>query len=454
MNIKILFSTLTLSGLLLYPLVIQAQQQEPDEIALANNEFENNFYEALKQKGIENYDKAIQSLQRCVALQPDNAAVYNEIGKNQLALKSFGDAERAYLKATQLDPENRWYWQGLYDVYYAVQDWNKAIPIVQKLTEWRKEFYEEDLVSLYMYTMQYDKALVLIDSLDDKVGHSEKREMYRMQIMKEDRFRKPKKEALEEAIKKNPKEESNYLELIYLYSESNQEGKAEEIAKKLEKEIPNSDWAQVSLFKFHLNNKEGNEAAQSLFRVLDSKKIDLKIKHRAFNEFLIFVNNNPQFNNDLAKAANYFEDDKEVNVPKEVGKFFFSKKDYTRAGEYFEKSLVANSDDIETIELLLYAYEGNKQNDILLKKASGYIDLYPTHARLYYFAGLAANNLGQFKKAKDWLETGIDFVVEDTELEAGFSTQLAKAYEGLGDTKKRDVYKQRTEGLLKSKKTK
>ncbi len=454
MNIKVLFSGVTLFGLLLFPAVLQAQQQEPDEIALANNEFENNFYEALKQKGIENYDKALKSLQRCVELKPDSPAVYNEIGKNQLALKNFGDAERAYLKATQLDPQNRWYWQGLYDVYYAMQDWNKAIPIVQKLTEWRKEFYEEDLVSLYMYTKQYDKALTLIDSLDEKVGHSEKREMYRSQIMKDDRFRKPKKEALEEAIRKNPKEESNYLELIYLYSESNQEAKAEEVAKKLEKEIPDSDWAQVSLFNFHLNNKEGNEAAKSLFRVLESKKIDWKIKHRAFNEFLIYVNSNPQFNNDLAKAAGYFEDDAAVNVPKEVGKFFFSKKDYARAGEYFEKSLATENDDIEAIELLLYSYQESNQNELLLKKASGYIDLYPTHARLYYFAGLASNKLGAFKKAKDWLETGIDFVVEDTELEAGFNTQLAKAYEGLGDNKTRDVYKQRTEGLLKLNKTK
>ncbi|AXG73725.1 cytochrome C biosynthesis protein [Flavobacterium arcticum] len=454
MNIKILFSGLALSGLLLYPVVIQAQQQEPDEIALANDEFENNFYEALKQKGIENYDKALQALQRCVALQPDNDAVYNEIGKNQLALRSFGDAERAFLKATQLDPANRWYWQGLYDVYYGIQNWNKAIPVVQKLTQWRKEFYEEDLVSLYMYTMQYDKALVLINSLDDKVGQSDKRAMYRAQIMQDDRFRKPKKESLEEAIKKNPKEESNYLELIYLYSESNQEAKAEEVAKKLEKEIPNSDWAQVSLFKFHLNNNEGGEAAKSLFRILESEKIDRKIKHRAFNEFLIFVNNNPQFNNDLAKAADYFEDDKEVNVPKEVGKFFFTKKDYARAGAYFEKSLAANADDIEAIELLLYTYEGNNQNELLLKKASSYIDLYPTHARLYYFAGVAANNLSQFKKAKDWLESGIDFVVEDAELEVSFTQQLARAFEGIGDVEGSDAYKRRIEGLLKLKKTK
>lgn len=453
MNKRTLLGILVLSGLLLCPAAMQAQQEEPDHIALANDEFENSFYEALKQKGIENYDKAVTSLQKCIRLKPESAAAYNELGKNYLSLKNYPEAERAFKKATELDPQNRWYWQGLYDVYYAMQDWNRAIPIVQKLTEWRKEYYQEDLVSLYMYTVQYDKAIALMNELDEKVGKSDKREMYRLQIMGEEQYRKPRKEELEEAIRNNPKEESNYLNLIYLYSESNQEEKAEEVAKKLEKAIPGSDWAQVSLFKFHLNNNEGDKAVQSLFRVLESKKIDDKIKHRAFNEFLIFVNNNPKYNNDLDKAVTYLEDDKNVNVPKEVGKFFFNKKDYKRAADYFTKSLAANSDDIEAVELLLYTYENSAQNELLLKKASDYIDIFPTHARLYYFAGVGANAAGQFKKAKDFLESGADFVVEDPELEAGFNTQLAKAYEGLGDTKKANDYKTRAEKVLKQKRT-
>src|SRR5690606_33027507 len=108
--------------------------------------------------------------------------------------------------------------------------------------------------------------------------------------------------------------------------------------KKLEKEIPDSDWAQVSLFKFHLNNNDGIKASESMFKILGSDKIDRKIKHRVMNEFLIFANNNPKFEGELEKAIGYFEDDREVNVAKEVGKFFFSKKNYARAGQYFEKS--------------------------------------------------------------------------------------------------------------------
>lgn len=67
-------------GLLGCPMFVGAQVN-PDEIALKNDEFENHFYESLKQKAIENYDKAIAEMQQCIAIQPKNAALYNELGK-------------------------------------------------------------------------------------------------------------------------------------------------------------------------------------------------------------------------------------------------------------------------------------------------------------------------------------------------------------------------------------
>ncbi len=220
MKIKNLFGGIILAGSLLGPVAAFAQQ-EPEEIALANNDFENNFFEALKQKGMENYDKAIVSLQKCLAKEPNSAVAYHELGKNYLWLKNYAEAEKAFKKATEIDPKNRWYWQGLYDVYYEQKDFNRAIPIVVKLTEWRKEYYQEDLVSLYMYTQQYDKALTLINEMEQTVGMSEKRERYKLEILAGRVEAKPKREALEEAIKKDPKNEDNYIDLIYLYSASN-----------------------------------------------------------------------------------------------------------------------------------------------------------------------------------------------------------------------------------------
>jgi tetratricopeptide (TPR) repeat protein len=434
-------------GIIGIPNTILAQT-EPNDIALANDDFQDSFYESLVQKGIENYDKALIALEKCDRLRPNNATVYFEMGKNYLAQKKYVDAYSSFEKATKIDPKNKWFWVGMYDVCYETKDYTQAIVIVTKLIEFKKE-YKEDLVSLYMNTQQYDSALALINELNETVGKSDLRENYKAQILRNSKYQNSEKSNLIEQIKKYPKEESNYIALIYLYSESNQEEKAMEIAKKLEIEIPTSDWAQVSLFKFHLNNNDGANAVKAMNIVFASSKIDSKIKHRMLNEFLIFIKGKPQFDADLEKAISYFNNDKEVHVAKEIGKFYHNKKDWEKAIQYYEIHLKNNADDIETQLLLFDAYTEKQQFDVLAKKAENRIELFPLQPQFYYFAGLANNQLKNFKKAVAILETGLDYLVDDKALEINFFIQLGESYSGLGNMEKKDFYFSKAENVLK-----
>ena len=439
-----------LIGMLFVPTLLLAQT-EPEDVAAVDDKFQNFFYESLKQKGIENYDKAIEALEKCKELEPNNAVVYFELGKNYLLQKKYKDAYDNFEKVTQMDPKNRWAWVGMYDVCYDTHDYNQAIIIVQKLIEFKAD-YKEDLTSLYMNTQQYDKALELINELNEKVGRSDKRDLYKADILRDAKYQTAEKNNLLDQIKKFPKEESNYISLIYLYSQSNQEEKALEIAKKLEKEIPTSDWAQVSLFKFHLNNGDGDNAVKAMNIVLPSKKIDTKIKHRILNEFLLFAKNNPKYEPDLDKAIGYFDNDKEVKVAKEIGKFYAGKANWPKAVKYFEMHLKNAPEDMETLLLLLQAYTENNQFDALAKKADELTQLFPTQPQFYYYAGLAYNQLTSFKKATDILETGLDFVIDDTALEINFNIQLGEAYNGLGDMKKKEKYFTKANELINKQK--
>ena len=427
-------------------------QTEPESIVPETDKFQDYFYESLKQKGIENYDKAIVALEECLKIKPNDATIYSEMGKNYFGLKKYEQSYSSYEKATQIDPKNKWFWAGMYDVSYQTKNYNQAIIAVNKLIEF-DQAYQDDLVSLYMYTQQFDKALVLINELNEKVGKSDRREMYKTQILAQGKFQNAEIDNLLTQIKLNPKEESNYVALIKLYSENNQAEKAVEITKKLETEIPGSEWAQVGLFKYYLDKNDGPKAIHSMNMVLGSTKIDAKIKHRILNEFLIFVNKNPQYSQDLEKAIDYFDNDPDVNVAKGIGKYYYSKKQWDKAILYYELSLKNNSTpDIETQMLLLQSYVETKQFEIVAKNAGALVEIYPSQPHFYYYSGLANNQLKQYKKAVDLLEMGMDFVVDDLKLEINFNLQLGEAFNGLGDFAKKEQYFTKANQLLKAKK--
>ena len=140
-------------------------QTEPEEIKLDTDQFQEFFYESLLQKGIENYDKAIVALEKAMKIKPNDATVYYELGKNYLALKEYKNAYNSFESATKIDPKNKWFWIGMYDVSYETKNFTQGITVINKLIEFDPK-YKEDLTSLYMGTNQFEKALVLIQELD------------------------------------------------------------------------------------------------------------------------------------------------------------------------------------------------------------------------------------------------------------------------------------------------
>lgn len=444
--IKTLLITVSLSGFAQNPI-------EPDSIALVEDKFQELFYEALKQKGLENYDRAITNLDKALLLKPEEPTILHEIGRNYFYQKRYPEAEQFLKRAIEKAPDNKWVLLSLYDVYYESKDYENSIDVVQKLIAFndkRKEEYQDDLVSLYMYTGRFDKALILIEELEKVAPYDQTREMYKLQILKNHNNSTSDIVRLEEEINKNPKAEQSYISLIYLYSENNQEEKAFEVARQLAKNIPESDWAHVSLFKFYLEEKNVVQALNSIKKALESSQVDNKIKHRIINEFLIFVNNNPQFDTELEQAVSYFKSDPNVAIAKEIGKFYYTKQNWQEASDYFEISLKTNADDYETILLLLQTYTEMGNFDLLSDKSEYYVSLYPLQPEFYYYSGLAYNQLSNFKKAKEILAEGLDYLVDNISLEINFNIQLGQAFSGLGNEKQKEKHFQKAESLMQS----
>lgn len=377
-------------------------QTEPEDIAIVSDEFQDAFYESLLQKGIENYDKAIVALEKCLVSQPNNAAVHFELGKNFLALKQYENAYQSFQNATQIEPKNRWFWVGIYDLSFQTKNYDQAMAAVQQLILF-DERYKDDLIPLYMMTNQSEKALALIKEMDAKYGKSQERTQFKNQIL---------------------------------------------LATKNE----TSDWKEVGDFKKYLEANDGDQAVQLMNNILVNTQIPNTVKHRVVNEFLIFAFKNPQFESNLEKAISLFDSDKEVNVAQAIGKFYQNKNQTEKAIRFYELALQKEVGAVETNLLLLQAYTTTQQFEKLAQKSAAGIELYPAQAYFYFYFGLANNQLRQFKKAKDTLETGLDFVIDDLDLEINFNLQLAEAYNGLGDFNKKDSFFAQANQLIQKKK--
>ncbi|HLT52819.1 MAG TPA: tetratricopeptide repeat protein, partial [Flavobacteriaceae bacterium] len=109
MNTCFSYKTFLNFGLILIPLLIFAQEPQKedeilDELGMATDKFQDHFFEALKQKGIENYDRALIALEKAARESPNEIAVYFEMAKNHSYLKQWDQAEKFYNKVLQMQP--------------------------------------------------------------------------------------------------------------------------------------------------------------------------------------------------------------------------------------------------------------------------------------------------------------------------------------------------------------
>ena len=128
---------------------------------------------------------------------------------------------------------------------------------------------------------------------------------------------------------------------------------------------------------------------------------------------MIFASNNPEFLNNLEKAITLLDEDRIINVSKEVAKYFLKKNKLDEAVFYFEKSIENQPEDFESFEFLMQLLVQKKQYDKVDKYANQQLELYPTQASLYFYSGVALLNLNKTKEAISKLEEGADYVVEN-----------------------------------------
>lgn len=434
----------TLLGIVLHTGFLYAQQtespsnQEPENVSDAFQEY---FFEALKQKAIENYELALTALhkaEKAAKTEENKAVVYFEMGKNHTFLKHYAEAEANFNKVLKSQGDRLDVLEQLYELYYQQKEYEKSIPLVQKLIPFDED-YKEDLANLYSLTQQYDKALEQLDELDQIWGESDIRNALRAQIYRATGNTKGAIENLEQKIDNNPKNEKEYLNLIYLYSEQGNKEKAFDAAKNLLKNNPKSELVHLALYKFFLDESNASEAIKSMKIVFASEEVDKETKYKVLGDFIQFVNENPQYETELAQIVTQFSVE-HGRVYEKLGDYYAAKNRKEDALNAYETGIAQDPDNFNLLKNTLLFQLDFKKYEAAAKLSAEGIEIFPAQALLYLLNGVANNGLQQSDLAIESLQMGLDFILEDPKMERDFYQQLSLAYSAKGDTKNAKLY--------------
>lgn len=443
-----------LFGMFLLPHINYAQvdfNKTPDD-DLGNNEdeFQELFYKALKNKSVENFDRAADGFQKAIALDSSVPVLYFELGKCFNKLKNFGMAEEAFKEAVNKDPDNEWFLDELYGFYMAKKDYDKAIKTIKQLVKFHPD-YKEDLASLYFKTKKYDEALSILDTLDKDLGVSISRDVIRNRIYKASGRKKDQIQNLKARVANNPNKESNYLALIFRYSDNNEKDKAFKTAKELLKVNPNSKLVHLALYKFYLNNDETEKAVESMKIVLKSIEVKPEAKVKVLRDFVSFVKENPEFETDLIEATALVHDKDNSKSVEELGQYYLSKNDKAKALENFEAALKLEPNNFGVLRNVMLLYLDLKKYNLAYVKSKDVLELYPAQPIVYLINGVALNELSKPKDALETLETGLENIIDDTKMEVDFYIQISKAYTLLNNTVKANTFTKKAKQLQNKK---
>ncbi len=279
--------------------------------------FQTYFFEALKQKAIKNYSKAIESLEKCYEIDSTSVAVNFELSKNYFLLKSDNEAQIFIDKALENEPDNIYLLKHKIGIFKTQRNFQKAIDLQKKLIE-IEPHYSDELVLLYIQNKNFEKAEKLISEIEKK------------------------------ALKTT----------------------------------------RIKGFKKFLKNRK-----------ITSKSVK-----------------------DLSPPI------KDANI-ETLRKLYIEKKDYRILQEILNKELI------------------NNHFELLKDDSRNGLELFPAQPFLYKMNGIALNKLGKYNEAISVLTIGIDFVIDNTILEADFYNQLSISYDGLNNKNEALKYRQKAKQL-------
>ena len=421
---------------------------EPDSLQIPKNDkkFQTLFFEALSDRGIENYDKAISTLLDLEQEFEDEPAVYFQLGLNYFEVENYDLALQYFKKTKKYKPNDYDLKVAIFKVYEQQKNYKKTIEVGQVLAK-KEPKYHEILANIYLINNQYEKALESLNRADNKLGFNALRDKLRTVIY--DAYQKPSLaiDYYTKRITEQPYNPLNAYWLTFYFIKNNQLDKALSVSNTALSKHPRFTRYYVLQTKIYLELEQPTEAISSLEAVVTDRFLEEKHKVEAINYFKAYVETHPEAQDDFVNLLNTASESAEESSSfLDLGLFYFE-TDKPNSLENFEKALKQNPQDFQILKYISVLQYQLSKYDEAINSTENALDIYPTQAIFMLVKGEALLKLAQYNEAKSVLLEALTYVFEENEMMLNFYQALGEVYTKLNETEKAQEYQNKANAL-------
>lgn len=426
---RLLFLIFVLAG---FCCVTNAQQSKADRF----------YLEGMRQIDAGNPTAAFQMFSHCLELDSRMASAKFQLSLLQQYLRNDSVAAGLLVEAVEDAPDNYWYKQALVDYYARHNDTDKAVEVLEKMSE---QFPTDEnvllmLEEMYKQKQDYANVVKILDRLEVKEGKTEalSMEKYRIFVQMNDKDRAFKE--IQSLVDEYPNDLRYEVLMGDLYFSNDDNEKAFSIYQDVQAKDSSNVNLMVSLLNYYSKTNQDSLYQKLIEDISTNPRLDNETRLRFLNSLVM---QNLSEKKDSTQLLGIF--DRVMKMPQEN----------TQIAELYARYMITMDMPAEKVrpvlvqmqgidpecdlarnQLLQYAIQENDTLGIirLCKPAVDYSSDNPVY---YYYLGIAYFQADSTQQAIDTFRKGISkaSAQNDVQITANIYALLGDCYHKLGNTR-------------------
>ncbi|MCI5580534.1 MAG: tetratricopeptide repeat protein [Phocaeicola plebeius] len=396
------------------------------------------FLEALRMKEKEDYSAAFALMRHCLNIQPRSGAVLYELSRLYMGLGQDEQAETSLKKAIEQAPDNYWYKQTLATYYQVKREVPKTIAVYEDMAEQFPTRLEPliSLTELYTRTQQYDRAVEVLDRLEELDGKSEQLSMekFRMYLLLDNREQAFTE--IESLSKEYPYDMRYKTILGDVYMNNGKPEEAYRTYQEILQEVPGYAPALLSMANYYQQTGNDSLYQLQLDTILLNDDVETTAKLNILRQFIAKAESEHLDSTQVIALFDKVLERPQPNadVPMLYSQYLLSKRMDRQSEPVLEQILRIEPDNKPArLQLMSFAIGGRRLDDVI-RLATPALEYHPEALEFYYYLGLAHYQKDETDQALKVFQRGVRQinVQSDKNIASDFYSILGDLYHQKG----------------------